>query len=54
MVTPRALADGAVGGNGLAVGVDSAVAAGAHTLEVATRLLGAALAVRLALVVATS
>lgn len=50
MVTSRTLADGAMGGDSLTVGVDTAVSAGTDALEVSARLLGAALAVRLALV----
>lgn len=53
VVAPWALADSAVGGNSLAVSIDAAVAARADALEVAARLLGAALAVRLALVTAS-
>lgn len=50
MVTSRTLADGAVSGNSFTVGVDTAVSAGTDALEVSARLLGAALAVRLAFV----
>lgn len=47
---PWALADGAVGCNGLAVSVDTAVAARARALEVSARLLSSTFAIGLALV----
>ena len=50
---PGTLAHGAVLRDGLAVGADAAVAAGVHALEVAARLVGAAVVVRVALVSAS-